>query len=89
MCPSPQDRRRHKDEACFRPILNATLHFHSTSEPLELPPSLKVDIGFEFTSYYAGHVLGAAMFFVRVGHQTVLYTGERGRGARRWVQNQA
>ena len=38
-----------------------------------------MDIGFEFTSYYAGHVLGAAMFFVRVGHQTVLYTGERKR----------
>jgi integrator complex subunit 11 len=31
---------------------------------------------FEVTAYYAGHVLGAAMFHVRVGTQSVLYTGD-------------
>lgn len=28
----------------------------------------------EITAYYAGHVLGAAMFRVRVGNQSVVYT---------------
>ncbi len=37
--------------------------------------SVQVEPGFEFTSFYAGHVLGAAMFHVRVASQTVLYTG--------------
>jgi integrator complex subunit 11 len=32
--------------------------------------------GVELTAYYAGHVLGAAMFHVRVGGQSVLYTGD-------------
>lgn len=31
---------------------------------------------FEIRAYYAGHVLGAAMFFVRVGTLSVLYTGD-------------
>ncbi|SPQ93979.1 unnamed protein product (mitochondrion) [Plasmodiophora brassicae] len=32
--------------------------------------------GIEITAYYAGHVLGAAMFHVRVGEQSVLYSGD-------------
>lgn len=35
---------------------------------------LKDDI--EITCYYAGHVLGASMFLVRVGGQSVFYTGD-------------
>jgi len=31
---------------------------------------------FEIRAYYAGHVLGAAMFYVRVGGQSVVYTGD-------------
>lgn len=31
---------------------------------------------FEIKPYYAGHVLGAAMFYVRVGGQSVVYTGD-------------
>lgn len=31
---------------------------------------------FEVKAYYAGHVLGAAMFFVRVGSESCLYTGD-------------
>lgn len=31
---------------------------------------------FEVRPYYAGHVLGAAMFYVRVGAQSVVYTGD-------------
>ena len=28
----------------------------------------------EIKAYYAGHVLGAAMFHIKVGHQSVVYT---------------
>jgi len=31
---------------------------------------------FEIKPYYAGHVLGAAMFYVRVGSESVVYTGD-------------
>lgn len=31
---------------------------------------------FEIKAFYAGHVLGAAMFYVRVGSESVLYTGD-------------
>ena len=30
----------------------------------------------ELEAYYAGHVLGAAMFQVKVGNQSVVYTGD-------------
>jgi predicted metal-dependent RNase len=31
--------------------------------------------GVEVTAYYAGHVLGAAMLHVRVGSESLVYTG--------------
>jgi len=36
----------------------------------------RVDADLEIKAYYAGHVLGAAMFQVRVGNQSVVYTGD-------------
>jgi integrator complex subunit 11 len=38
--------------------------------------TIKIDDEFELKAYYAGHVLGAAMFYVRVGTQSVVYTGD-------------
>ena len=35
---------------------------------------LKVDSEIELKAYYAGHVLGAAMFHIKVGNQSVVYT---------------
>lgn len=35
---------------------------------------LQVDSEIEIKAYYAGHVLGAAMFHVKVGNQSVVYT---------------
>jgi len=35
---------------------------------------IKVDDELEIQPFYAGHVLGAAMFLVRVGKLSVLYT---------------
>ena len=37
---------------------------------------VQVDAELELKAYYAGHVLGAAMFQVRVGGQSVVYTGD-------------
>jgi integrator complex subunit 11 len=38
--------------------------------------TVQVDEELEIRAYYAGHVLGAAMFYVRVGDQSVVYTGD-------------
>lgn len=38
--------------------------------------TVKVDDELEIQAFYAGHVLGAAMFLVRVGTNSVLYTGD-------------
>ncbi|RTG86789.1 integrator complex subunit 11 [Schistosoma bovis] len=38
--------------------------------------TVKVDDDLEIQAFYAGHVLGAAMFLVRVGTNSVLYTGD-------------
>lgn len=35
-----------------------------------------MDDELELQAFYAGHVLGAAMFLIRVGSQSVLYTGD-------------
>eukprot|EP00899_Mesostigma_viride_P027946 jgi/Mesvir1/8336/Mv12597-RA.4 len=44
--------------------------------PVDLLQTISVDDQLELRAYYAGHVLGAAMFYARVGHQSVLYTGD-------------
>ncbi|CAG8502254.1 8096_t:CDS:1 [Ambispora gerdemannii] len=45
---------------------------------VSLHQTIKVngDEDLEIKAYYAGHVLGAAMFYVRVGQQSVVYTGD-------------
>ncbi|KAL4221575.1 Integrator complex subunit 11 [Mactra antiquata] len=37
---------------------------------------IQVDDELEIKAYYAGHVLGAAMFHVKVGQQSLVYTGD-------------
>ncbi|KAI9595538.1 beta-lactamase-like protein [Syncephalis fuscata] len=51
--------------ACMRKVVGVSLH-----------ETIRVDDELEIKAYYAGHVLGAAMFHVRVGHQSVVYTGD-------------
>ena len=41
---------------------------------VNLHQSVKVDDDLEIKAYYAGHVLGAAMFQVKVGSQSFVYT---------------
>jgi Cft2 family RNA processing exonuclease len=48
---------------CMKKVVAVTLH-----------QSVMVDKELEIKAYYAGHVLGAAMFRVTVGSQSVVYT---------------
>ncbi|KAJ6639235.1 Integrator complex subunit 11 [Pseudolycoriella hygida] len=50
---------------CMKKVQAVTLH-----------QSVMVDSELEIKAYYAGHVLGAAMFWIRVGSQSVVYTGD-------------
>jgi len=50
---------------CMKKVVAVTLH-----------QSVMVDGQLEIKAYYAGHVLGAAMFWIRVGSQSVVYTGD-------------
>src|SRR4030095_4474697 len=38
--------------------------------------TIHVDDELEIKAYYAGHVLGAAMFYVKVGQESCVYTGD-------------
>lgn len=51
--------------ACMKKVRVVALH-----EQVAVDPELTI------MPYYAGHVLGAAMFLIRVGTQSVLYTGD-------------
>ncbi|KAF2077278.1 hypothetical protein CYY_001403 [Polysphondylium violaceum] len=44
--------------------------------PINLHQTIKVDDELSIKAYYAGHVLGAAMFYVKVGDESVVYTGD-------------
>ncbi|KAG1464686.1 hypothetical protein G6F56_005031 [Rhizopus delemar] len=53
-------------------IKNCMKKVHAVS----LHQTIKVDDDLEIKAYYAGHVLGAAMFYVRSGQESVVYTGD-------------
>mmetsp|Transcript_17939 Transcript_17939/g.31385 ORF Transcript_17939/g.31385 Transcript_17939/m.31385 type:complete len:554 (+) Transcript_17939:61-1722(+) len=44
--------------------------------PVNIHQTIQVDDELEIRPYYAGHVLGAAMYYVRVGDQSAVYTGD-------------
>lgn len=50
---------------CMKKVIAVNLH-----------QVIQVDDELEIKPYYAGHVLGAAMFHVRVGSQSLVYTGD-------------
>ncbi|EEC05985.1 integrator complex subunit 11 [Ixodes scapularis] len=50
---------------CMKKVVAVNLH-----------QTVQVDDELEIKAYYAGHVLGAAMFHIRVGSQSVVYTGD-------------
>jgi len=44
--------------------------------PIDLNETIEIEEGFSITPYYAGHVIGAAMFYVKVGNYSFVYTGD-------------
>jgi integrator complex subunit 11 len=44
--------------------------------PLSLHETFDVDGSIFIKPYYAGHVIGAAMFHIRIGNQSIVYTGD-------------
>ncbi|XP_058078333.1 cleavage and polyadenylation specificity factor subunit 3-II isoform X2 [Magnolia sinica] len=43
---------------------------------VDLKQTVQVDKDLQIRAYYAGHVLGAAMFYAKVGGNTMVYTGD-------------
>lgn len=43
---------------------------------IDLEQTITVDEDLEITAYYAGHVLGAVMFHIRSGTESLVYTGD-------------
>ncbi|KAJ7530618.1 hypothetical protein O6H91_14G010800 [Diphasiastrum complanatum] len=43
---------------------------------VDLRQTVTVDNDLQLRAYYAGHVLGAAMFYVKAGDSTIVYTGD-------------
>ncbi|KAK1309067.1 Cleavage and polyadenylation specificity factor subunit 3-II [Acorus calamus] len=43
---------------------------------VDLKQVVQVDKDLQIRAYYAGHVLGAAMFYAKVGENTMVYTGD-------------
>ncbi|CAI8605433.1 unnamed protein product [Vicia faba] len=43
---------------------------------VDLKQTVQVDEDLEIRAYYAGHVIGAAMFYVKVGDAEMVYTGD-------------
>lgn len=52
-------------KACMKKTIAVNLH-----------QTVRVDDELEIRAYYAGHVIGAAMFYVRVGNASCVYTGD-------------
>ncbi|OWF52067.1 integrator complex subunit 11-like [Mizuhopecten yessoensis] len=52
-------------KTCMKKVIAVNLH-----------QTMQVDDEMEIKAYYAGHVLGAAMFHIKVGQQSVVYTGD-------------
>ncbi|KAG0258768.1 Integrator complex subunit 11 [Actinomortierella ambigua] len=50
---------------CMKKVIAVNLH-----------QTIMVDDDLEICAYYAGHVLGAAMFYIRVGDESLVYTGD-------------
>lgn len=44
--------------------------------PINMNETIEISKDFIITPYYAGHVIGAAMFYIRVVNQSVVYTGD-------------
>ena len=55
---------------------HARARAHTHTHDTHVFAQVTIEPDFEIRPYYAGHVLGAAMFYIRVGQQSLLYTGD-------------
>lgn len=60
-------------------------HHASRAAHPSQPSPPQVDDELEIKAYYAGHVLGAAMFQIRVGSESVVYTVSGSAGGTGWA----
>ncbi|KAI9293499.1 Metallo-hydrolase/oxidoreductase [Neoconidiobolus thromboides FSU 785] len=51
--------------ACLKKVVTIDVH-----QTIEIAPD------FEVTAYYAGHVVGAVMFHIKIGNKSIVYTGD-------------
>ncbi|EPS71695.1 hypothetical protein M569_03060, partial [Genlisea aurea] len=66
------DRRGEKELFTSEDIL----HCMKKVTAVDLKQTVQVDNDLQIRAYYAGHVLGAAMFYAKVGDAAIVYTGD-------------
>ncbi|CAL9748468.1 unnamed protein product [Musa acuminata subsp. burmannicoides] len=66
------DRRGEEEQFTYDHIMECM----KKVTPLDLKQTVQVDKDLEIRAYYAGHVLGAAMIYAKVGENTIVYTGD-------------
>ncbi|CAL9047159.1 cleavage and polyadenylation specificity factor subunit 3-II-like [Musa acuminata AAA Group] len=66
------DRRGEEEQFTYDHIMDCM----KKVTPLDLKQTVQVDKDLEIRAYYAGHVLGAAMIYAKVGENTIVYTGD-------------
>ncbi|KAJ8500626.1 hypothetical protein OPV22_011178 [Ensete ventricosum] len=66
------DRRGEEEQFTYDHIMECL----KKVTPLDLKQTVQVDKDLEIRAYYAGHVLGAAMIYAKVGESTIVYTGD-------------
>lgn len=59
----------------FRTFLELCTILHLQVIAINIHEKIDVDNELSIRAFYAGHVLGAAMFQIMVGSESVLYTG--------------
>ncbi|CAA0836086.1 Cleavage and polyadenylation specificity factor subunit 3-II [Striga hermonthica] len=66
------DRRREEEQFSSEHIVECM----KKVTPVDLKQTVQVDKDLQIRAYYAGHVLGAAMFYAKVGDAAIVYTGD-------------
>ncbi|KAM7484708.1 hypothetical protein LguiA_000717 [Lonicera macranthoides] len=66
------DRRGEEEQFSYENILECMKKVTA----VDLKQTVQVDKDLQIRSYYAGHVIGAAMFYAKVGDSAIVYTGD-------------
>ncbi|XP_042501563.1 cleavage and polyadenylation specificity factor subunit 3-II isoform X2 [Macadamia integrifolia] len=66
------DRRGEEEQFTYNHIMDCMKKVTA----VDLKQTVQVDKDLQIRAYYAGHVLGAAMFYAKVGDSAIVYTGD-------------